>query len=491
MYKTIVVVDADDLIFENDQLSVITFEQYLADYPKRNEPKTRLINLCDTEHYLSRGYYCSLLAEARQHKVLPSVSTINDLRDLSNDTVTGIQLALPADLLGEELLDPELQTQSIDFMVFMGWVAQEPWKKLAKQIFDKYPAPILYFSLVRDVNGVRVQIKRESFIHLSKVDQVLFLERLQIFTERVWRTPSARKRQRWDMAILVNPAEEQPPSDKDAIKLFIKAAAKVGIHAETITAEQGAQISQYDALFIRETTAIDHHTYRLARKAEREGLVVIDDSTSILRCCNKVFLHDAFSYNGVPAPKTHVVIGDSEQDLDNIESAFTYPIVLKMPEGSFSKGVFKVKNREELKQKLKELLVDTALVLVQEYLYTDYDWRIGVLNGRAIYACRYHMVRDHWQIYSHGSQQSESGGFETLPTFEVPKSVLDAALKACAMIGRGLYGVDIKHKENQVYVIEVNDNPSIDHEVEDLYLGNELYMLIMQEFVSRLEQRGR
>lgn len=491
MYKTIVVVDTDDLIFENDQLSVITFEQYLADYPKKNEPKTRLINLCDTEHYLSRGYYCSLLAEARQHKVLPSVGTINDLRDLSNDTSAGIQLALPVELLNSALLNAGSDEQSVEFMVFMGWVAEEPWKKLAKQIFDKYPAPILHFSLSKDANGVLVQVKRRSFIHLNKPDQALFLQRLQKFTERVWRTPPARKKMRWDMAILVNPAEEQPPSDKDAIKLFIKAAAKVGIHAETITAEQGEQISQYDALFIRETTAIDHHTYRLARKAEREGLVVIDDSTSILRCCNKVFLHDAFSYNGVPAPKTHVVIGDSEQDLDNIEASFSYPIVLKMPEGSFSKGVYKVKTRDELKQKLQELLVDTALVLVQEYLYTDYDWRIGVLNGRAIYACRYHMVRDHWQIYSHSSKESESGGFETLPTFEVPKSVLDAALKACAMIGRGLYGVDVKHKDNQVYVIEVNDNPSIDHEVEDLYLGNELYMLIMQEFVSRLENRGR
>jgi glutathione synthase/RimK-type ligase-like ATP-grasp enzyme len=40
-------------------------------------------------------------------------------------------------------------------------------------------------------------------------------------------------------------------------------------------------------------------------------------------------------------------------------------------------------------------------------------------------------------------------------------------------------------------VIEVNDNPNIDHDVEDRYLGNELYMQIMQEFANRLEQRGR
>ena len=131
-------------------------------------------------------------------------------------------------------------------------------------------------------------------------------------------------------------------------------------------------------------------------------------------------------------------------------------------------------------------------MIAQEYLYTDYDWRIGVLGGKAIYACRYLMARNHWQIYNHGaSKRFESGGFETLPTFGVPRQVLDAAIKSCAMVGNGLYGVDLKQAGNKVYVIEVNDNPSIDHQVEDLYLGNELYMQIMAEFVARLERRGR
>jgi len=265
----------------------------------------------------------------------------------------------------------------------------------------------------------------------------------------------------------------------------------VGINAETITTSKQSQIIQYDALFIRETTAIDHPTYRLARKAEQEDLVVIDDSTSILRCCNKVFLHDAFSYNNVPSLKTRVLAGHSDIQLEEVESSLAYPMVLKMPEGSFSKGVFKVTNRQELKAKLVELFTVSALVLAQEYLYTEFDWRVGVLNNRVIYACKYHMAKNHWQIYNHGAKRFLEGGWETLPTFEVPKIVLDAALKACSIIGRSLYGVDIKQLGDQVYVIEVNDNPNIDHDVEDRYLGSELYMQIMQEFANRLEQRGR
>ena len=117
-------------------------------------------------------------------------------------------------------------------------------------------------------------------------------------------------------------------------------------------------------------------------------------------------------------------------------------------------------------------------------------WIRDRFNGRALYAWRYHMARHHWQIYRHGTKRSVSGACDTLPTFEVPKKVLSAALKACAAVGTGLYGVDLKEVAGKAYVIEVNDNPNIDHGYEDLYLGDELYMQIMSEFLRRFEQHG-
>jgi len=484
MLYTLIVVD-NEMLLSNTELAAISFEQYLSDYPKKDERKTRVINLCDTAIYLSRGYYCSLLAEARQHKVLPSVNTINDLRDASD--VTAFDFGLTASIVDSEDI---AEGQLINLPVYFGWTENEAWKKVARIAFDRHPSPILLVELSRDRDGVQLGIKGACFSELEAEQQQVFLTRLENFTQKVWRQPAQRK-YRWEMAILVDPDEANPPSDKEAINRFIKAASKVGINAETITSDRKSKILQYDALFIRETTAINHPTYRLARKAEQEDLVVIDDSTSILRCCNKVFLHDAFSYNNVPSPKTVVMAGYSDSQMEEVEASLGYPMVLKMPEGSFSLGVFKVSNRQELQAKLQELFADSALVLAQEFLYTEYDWRIGVLNNRAIYACKYHMAKNHWQIYNHGSKRSISGGWETMPTFETPRAVLDAALKSCAIIGKSLYGVDIKQKDDKVYVIEVNDNPSIEHNVEDHYLGNELYMQIMQEFANRLEQRGR
>lgn len=482
MYNTLIILDDAAQLGDFSVPGVIEFERYLREYPKRNEGKVRLINLCDTQHYLSRGYYCSLLAEARRHTVLPSLKSVNELRRgmIANEQVLPAEQELVA-LFGDQ--------SDAEVLIYFGATEHASLKRLASKLFKKYPAPILRLTRSEQDGWVLDQC---SYSQLSDEQRKIFQTELENFIRTVWRINPRKKRYRWDMAILVNPEEPSPPSDKEALARFVKAAGKHGINAELVTAKQISNVAQYDALFIRETTAIDHHTYRLARKAEEAGVVVIDDPDSILRCCNKIYLQDAFSYQNVPSLRAEVVNESSDAVLDALEEQFTYPMVLKMPEGSFSRGVFKVADRDKLRELLDKLLAESALVLVQEYLYTEFDWRIGILNGRAVYACRYLMARNHWQIYNHEAKKRfVSGDFETLPTFEVPKVVLDAALKACAVIGKGLYGVDIKQRDNHAYVLEVNDNPSIEHKVEDLYLGDELYMQIMSEFQRRLEARGR
>jgi len=100
------------------------------------------------------------------------------------------------------------------------------------------------------------------------------------------------------------------------------------------------------------------------------------------------------------------------------------------------------------------------------------------------------MAKGHWQIYNHGAKRNFSGGFDAMPTFEVPTHVLRTALKAAAAVGNGLYGIDIKEIDGRAYVLEVNDNPSLEFGVEDFIIGEELYMQIMAEFLRRLEARG-
>ena len=178
-----------------------------------------------------------------------------------------------------------------------------------------------------------------------------------------------------------------------------------------------------------------------------------------------------------------------KENMEEVEEKLGFPCVLKKPDSSFSQGVVKVYDKKELDEQLKEMLSSSDLVIGQEFLFTEYDWRIGVLNQKAIYACKYHMAKDHWQIYDWSSEDEENyGGIETVNLEDVPEEVLNVSLKTANLIGDGLYGVDLKHKDGQVYIIEVNDNPSIDAGYEDKLLGDELYDLIMNEFKARLDK---
>jgi len=324
VYKTLIVVDNENQCLNNDNLISISFEDYLRDYPKNQEPKTRVINLCDTGIYLSKGYYCSLLAEAREHISLPSVKTINELRDLKREGSAFINLK--RDLEGFKL---GAEPQSV--MVYFGYAENFALQKVAKKVFTQYPAPILKISFWIENGDLRLRIEDISFSALDEQQSTNFLKRLSEYTESIWRK-GQRKLFRWDMAILVNSQEKVPPSNKEAIARFIKAASKHGINAETVEADKLQYISHYDALFIRETTGIDHYTYRLACRAENSGLVVMDDPTSILRCCNKVYLQDAFSYQNVPCLRTRFLSDQKKETLEELEESFGYPLVLKMPE---------------------------------------------------------------------------------------------------------------------------------------------------------------
>jgi glutathione synthase/RimK-type ligase-like ATP-grasp enzyme len=213
---------------------------------------------------------------------------------------------------------------------------------------------------------------------------------------------------------------------------------------------------------------------------------VIDDPDSILRCTNKVFLAELLDANQVPRPRTLIL---RRETLLDAEAAIAYPVVLKIPEGSFSRGVFKAADRGELKRIAQKLFKESDLILAQEYLYTEFDWRIGILGRRPLYASKYFMSRDHWQIVRHEHDGShDEGAFETVPVEQAPKDVLRVALRAANLIGDGLYGVDVKATARGAVCIEVNDNPNLDAGVEDKVLGEGLYRAIIEHMVERLEQ---
>jgi glutathione synthase/RimK-type ligase-like ATP-grasp enzyme len=146
----------------------------------------------------------------------------------------------------------------------------------------------------------------------------------------------------------------------------------------------------------------------------------------------------------------------------------------------------------EIRDKVLIMLQDSDLIIAQEFMPTPFDWRIGIIDNKPLYACKYYMARDHWQIY-HTDQAGEMdyGHAETFPLEEISPKLRMLAMKAASVVGDGLYGLDIKEKDGKYYIIEINDNPSIDAGIEDKIIKQGLYDEIMRVFLKRLDRKTK
>jgi glutathione synthase/RimK-type ligase-like ATP-grasp enzyme len=436
------------------EVDVVSAKAYLTDPFFSDQRNAKVINLCRSYKYQSIGYYVSLLAQARGHKPLPSVQTIQDIKSQT------IARFVSADL--EELIQQSLQHLNADkfvLSVYFGHNVSKCHEKLAMSLFYQFQAPLLTAQFVK--TGTKWSLQSVSPIIPTEIPEDHFEFVVQTARNYLRKGVNHKKKTslRYDLAIL---------------------------YAELIGKDDFSRIAEFDALFIRETTAVNHHTYRFARRALAEGLVVVDDPESILRCTNKVYMAELLDRYKIRTPKTLILHSDN---VDQVGTSLGFPCVIKQPDGSFSNGVVKVESEAQLAAILPDLLEKSDLLIAQEFVHTPFDWRIGIFDGQPLFACKYYMARKHWQIYERlENGKTLSGKSETLPIELAPKKVVRTAVKAASLIGNGLYGVDIKEKDGECFVIEVNDNPSIDHGVEDSVLQDSLYFRIMFGLLSRVEK---
>ncbi|MCO6389413.1 ATP-grasp domain-containing protein [Aliihoeflea aestuarii] len=467
---------------------IITNRDYLTHPSLFRAQRPKIINLSGSYAYQSRGYYASLLAGSRGHRIIPSVETMIDLSEKKL-----YEAALPE--LEQTLNRCRKEFDGIfpaRISIFFGIGPSRACDRFARLLFDWFRAPALEVT-IRD-NGEWATIGKIGFLPLARMkedDKNRFLDCLDIYTAREWRDTKQRTPARFSFATLVDPKEELPPSSIASLKHWSRIAAKMGVEVEPISRRDLPKLANYDALFIRETTSISNHTYRFARRAQQEGMPVIDDPLSMIRCTNKVYLNELMDANKVPVPPTVMIAGVS--DLQVAADTLGFPLVLKIPDSAFSRGVKKAANFDELKTLATKWLEDSDLLIAQKYSPTDYDWRIGVLGGQPLFAVQYLMAKKHWQIVNHDRRgKPDEGGFRAFTLTDAPAHVIDTAVRAAQCVGDGLYGVDLKEMPSgEIYVIEVNDNPNLEHGVEDAGEKDEVWQRLTQWFLTRLERQGR
>ncbi len=257
-------------------------------------------------------------------------------------------------------------------------------------------------------------------------------------------------------------------SERNALSKFKSTAESMGHDFCFIFKEDIPRIGDYDALFIRATTDPSNSAYVVSRLAEESGLKVIDDPHSIRTCSNKVILHDLFQKNNVPSPKTLLFTGDySKETLPGVFRTLGSPVIIKTPYTRFSSHVEKANNETEFIDISKRFLRKSRVLVLQEYVRSDFDWRVGVLKNEILYLCKYCIPTGGWKVKSKINGRNIWGDTIAVPRESISPELKEICLDLSKSVGDGLYGLDVKETGEGYSIIEINDNPSIYEGHED------------------------
>lgn len=263
------------------------------------------------------------------------------------------------------------------------------------------------------------------------------------------------------LGVVWTESDQGASSNARTIDLLSSLAKRKNISVSLVSPKNLTEPPNVDALFLR-TIGM----FEVAWLAEACGMPIIDRAEDTFKCNDKAFQITLFKKHGIPSPFTEIVTALTPQS-DYGLSRGCGPWVVKRPDLSFGDGVWLCQTYTELRAKVEDQLCNSPLLLVQEFVPSDYDWRIVILDQIALFVCRYGHISRGWKVAERDSIGKRVFGACELVSREAwPADVVNLAVTASRLIGNGLYGVDIKSTPAGPIVMEVNDNP-------DIYLGNE------------------
>src|SRR5688572_9796968 len=109
------------------QARMVSARDYLTNPEFVEMKRAKVFNLCRDHGYQSIGYYVSLLVEARGHKPMPSVTTVQDLKQSSLIRIVSEDIE---DLV-QRCLGP-IKSNTFELSVYFGHNLSQRYDRLSK-----------------------------------------------------------------------------------------------------------------------------------------------------------------------------------------------------------------------------------------------------------------------------------------------------------------------------------------------------------------------
>jgi ribosomal protein S6--L-glutamate ligase len=218
---------------------------------------------------------------------------------------------------------------------------------------------------------------------------------------------------------------------------------------------KGKAIADYDAVIPRIGASVTFYGTAVLRQFEMMGTFVLNQSDAILRARDKLRCIQLLAQQGIGLPKT--VFGDNPDDTTDLLTMLGKPPhVVKLVEGTQGTGVVLAEKPSASRSVIEAFRGLYANFLVQEFIReaNGADIRAFIIGGKVIAAMKRQARAGEFRSNLH------RGG--TAEAVQLTEAETDTALRAAAVMGLSIAGVDLLRSKRGPLVLEVNSSPGLE-----------------------------
>jgi ribosomal protein S6--L-glutamate ligase len=218
---------------------------------------------------------------------------------------------------------------------------------------------------------------------------------------------------------------------------------------------KGKPIADYGAVIPRIGASITRYGTAVLRQFELMGSYTPNSSDAIARARDKLRSHQLLAAQGIGLPVT--VFGDNPDDtIDLLSMLGPPPHVIKLNEGTQGAGVMLTEKPSASRSVIEALRGLYANFLVQEFVAEakGADLRCFVVGDRVVAAMRRQAPKGDFRSNLH-----RGGSAHAVRASAAEQAT---AIRAAAVLGLGVAGVDLIRSRRGPLVLEVNSSPGLE-----------------------------
>lgn len=216
----------------------------------------------------------------------------------------------------------------------------------------------------------------------------------------------------------------------------------------------GKSLPLYDAVIPRIGASITHFGLAVLRQFEMQGVFPLNESVAIGRSRDKLRALQLLARAGIGLPVTAFAHGPKKVE-EVLKEVGGVPVVIKLVEGTQGMGVILAETEASAKSIVEAFSAANINILVQEYIAEaeGSDVRALVVGGRVVAAMR--------RVGKTGEFRSNLHRGGVAEETAVSEEENATAVRAAAVLGLNVAGVDMLRSNRGPVVLEVNSSPGL------------------------------